>query len=60
MICHLSNARKYCQIRLILPELCDPKVGRMRRNFFLNLIYVCYLIHNLELDYTLHSDIQYA
>jgi len=26
MICHLSNTRKYCQIGLILPELCDPKV----------------------------------
>jgi len=25
MIYHLSNARKYCQIWLILPELCDPK-----------------------------------
>jgi len=25
MICHLSNARKYCQIWLILLKLCDPK-----------------------------------
>jgi len=25
MICYLPNVRKYCQIRLILPELCDPK-----------------------------------
>jgi len=29
-----SNARKYCQIQLILPELCDSKARRIQRNFF--------------------------
>jgi len=35
MIYHLSNARKYCQIRLILPDyaILKPSIGRIRENF---------------------------
>jgi len=50
MTCHLSNARKYCPIQLILPELCDLVYRENTKKLFPQLnIFTLYI-----LKYSIH------